>query len=105
MNVKELADKIGLDEEDYRELAELFMETSAAEYDQLKHAYAAKDAEQVSRSAHSISGASGNMGLINIHEVARRIEQTANKNQLDQINSDVETLHELLNDVAQLIET
>ena len=103
MNFKELADKIGLDEEDYRELVELFLDTGRADYDQLKNAFADSDNEQVARSAHTISGASGNLGLMNVYDVAKRIELAANDKNLDAIGGDVETLQGLFDEINQFV--
>jgi HPt (histidine-containing phosphotransfer) domain-containing protein len=103
MNFKELADKIGLEEEDYRELVDLFLDTGMADYDQLKSAYAESDDVQVARSAHTISGASGNLGLMNVYEVAKRIELAAIDKQLDRVNSDVEALQGLFDEIAQFV--
>ena len=104
MNFKELADKIGLDEEDYRELIDLFLETGRADYDQLKSAFTAGDNEQVARSAHTISGASGNLGLMNIHEVAKRIELTAMDKDLDAIDGDLKMLKGFFDDLAKVVQ-
>lgn len=101
MNFAELADKIGLDETDYRELIELFLETGMVDYKQLQSAFATGDAQQVARSAHTISGASGNLGLMNIYEVAKRIELAAIDGQLDGVDSDAKTLEGLFNEIAQ----
>ncbi|WP_419657542.1 two component sensor histidine kinase [Desulfosarcina variabilis str. Montpellier] len=101
MNFKELADNIGLDEEDYRELIELFLDTGKADYDKLKHALEASDDEQVARSAHTICGASGNMGLMNVHDVAKRIELSAIKKNLDAVGDDVQALQGLFDEIAQ----
>jgi HPt (histidine-containing phosphotransfer) domain-containing protein len=101
MNFKELADKIGLEEEDYRELVELFLDTGMADYHQLKSAYADSDDVQVARSAHTISGASGNLGLMNVYGVAKRIELAAIDKQLDRVNGDVATLQGLFDEIAQ----
>lgn len=101
MNFKELADNIGLEEEDYRELIELFLDTGKADYDQLKQSLSASDSEQVARSAHTISGASGNLGLMSVHEVAKRIELSAIEKNLDAIGGDVEMLQGLFDEIAQ----
>jgi len=105
MNFKELADKIGLDEEDYRELVELFLDTGMADYNQLKSAYDDSDDVQVARTAHTISGASGNLGLMKVHEVAKRIELAAIDKQLDRIGGDVEALQTLFDEIAQFAQT
>lgn len=103
MNFKELADRIGLDEEDYRELVELFLDTGKADYDQLKVAFADSDNEQVARSAHTISGASGNLGLMNVHELAKRIELAANDKKLDVISGDVDTLQGMFDELNTFV--
>lgn len=104
MNFKELADKIGLDEEDYRELVELFLETGQADCDRLKSAYADGNAEQVARSAHTISGASGNLGLMNVHAVAKRIELSAMDKNLDAVKGDVAAFQGLFDEIARSVQ-
>lgn len=103
MNFKELADRIGLDEEDYRELVELFMETGMADFDQLRAALDGGDGAQVARSAHTISGASGNLGLMAFHEVAKRIELAASEERMDGLPAEVDTLKELFDNLGQMV--
>ena len=57
MNFKALAEKIGLEEDEYRELVELLLETGRTDYDALKTAYDAGEAQQVVRYAHALNGA------------------------------------------------
>jgi len=103
MNFKELGERIGLEEDEYHELVELFMETGMADYDRLKAAFDAGDAPQVARSAHTITGAAGNMGMMDIHQVAKRIELAAGENQLDSVSSDVDTLNGLFEEIARFV--
>ncbi|GAB6908644.1 putative Hpt domain protein [Desulfosarcina cetonica] len=103
LNFSELAERIGLDESDYRELVELFVETGMADYSQLKTALDDGDNQQVARSAHTISGASGNLGLMQVHEVAKRVERAASEGHLDNLPADVATLKALLDDIAQFM--
>ncbi len=100
MNIKELGERLGLDEEEYSELLELFRETATADITALKSALAAGEAEQVARSAHTISGAAGNMGIMNIHEAAKRIELAANQGALDAVADDVEALGQGMAEVS-----
>jgi HPt (histidine-containing phosphotransfer) domain-containing protein len=100
MNLKELGEKIGLEEDEYRELVDLFLETGMADYDRLKGAFEAGDARQVARSAHTINGAAGNMGIMNVHEVAKRIELAAGENQLDSVSREVGALKGLFDEIA-----
>jgi histidine phosphotransfer protein HptB len=104
MNLKELGEKIGLEEDEYRELVDLFLETGMADYDRLKGAFDAGDAQQVARSAHTINGAAGNMGIMNVHEVAKRIERAAGENQLDSVSGEVGSLKGLFDEIARFVQ-
>jgi HPt (histidine-containing phosphotransfer) domain-containing protein len=104
MNFKELGEKIGLEEDEYRELVELFMETGMADYDCLKTAFEAGDAQQVARRAHTIQGAAGNMGIMNVHEVAKRIERAAVDNRLDSVGAELDGLKGLFDEVARFVQ-
>ena len=70
------------------------------DFDQLKTALAAGDADEVSRRAHTLSGASGNLGMMAIHEVAKRIEMAAINHQLNSLSADVEVLKGLFDAIA-----
>jgi len=104
MNFKALGEKIGLEEDEYRELVELFMETGMADYDRLKVAFEAGDAQQVARRAHTIQGAAGNMGIMNVHEVAKRIELAAGENQLGSVAGEVDSLKGLFDEIARFVQ-
>ena len=92
MNFKALADDIGLEVDEYRELIELFIDTGSADFLMIQKALANSDAEQVKRSAHTIKGAAGNLGLMDVSETARTIEEGAINNQLDRLTPAVHTL-------------
>jgi HPt (histidine-containing phosphotransfer) domain-containing protein len=100
MNFKALGEKIGLEEDEYRELAELFLETGRVDFEQMKTALDAADADEVSRRAHTLRGASGNLGIMAVHEVAKRIEMAAIDNRLDDAAADAKELKGLLDKVA-----
>ncbi len=74
MKFDELGAALGLEEEEYRELIELFMTSGLAELERLRSALAAGDQDQVRRCAHTIKGAAGNLGLNAFHETAKQIE-------------------------------
>lgn len=92
MNLQELADNLGLEVDEYRELVELFIDTGSADFQKIEDGLAGNDTDQVSRSAHTIKGAAGNLGLVDISETARTIEERAIQNQLDGLADTVETL-------------
>lgn len=83
MNFEELADNLGLEVDEYRELIDLFIDTGAADFKQIQEGLDNKDADQVMRSAHTIKGAAGNLGLLEVSDAAAAIEENANDNNLD----------------------
>lgn len=103
MNVKEMAENIGLEEDEFRELVELFIETAGSDFDRLKTALNEGDAEKVARCAHTINGAAGNLGIMNIHEVAKRIELAAGEKQLDAVSDDMGHLETLFDAIEKIV--
>ena len=77
MDFKAMGANLGLDEDEFRELIDLFMETGQSDYDSLKSALAGGDAEAAAGFAHTLAGASGNLGLMDLHAAAKSIEEAA----------------------------
>lgn len=92
MNFKELGANLGLDEDEYRELIDLFVMSGNSDFESLQAALAAGDAETVMRRAHTIKGAAGNLGLMDVSAVAKVIEERAMKNNLADLGKTVEML-------------
>jgi HPt (histidine-containing phosphotransfer) domain-containing protein len=92
MNFQELAENLGLEIDEYRELIELFIETGSADYKKIEEALAGGNSDQVMRSAHTIKGAAGNLGLLDVSDTAKNIEDSASKNQLDSLGAAVQIL-------------
>ena len=82
MDFRKLGEKLGLDEEEYRELIELFIETGTADLQKLKIAMEQGDLAGVGSSAHSVKGASGNLGLMDIYEAARQCGEAVRNDRL-----------------------
>jgi HPt (histidine-containing phosphotransfer) domain-containing protein len=83
MNFNEMAENIGLDEQDFREMAELFVSVGVTDLDKLRDACASRDCQGVVMSAHSLKGASANLGFTEIYEIAKRVEAEARAQKLD----------------------
>jgi histidine phosphotransfer protein HptB len=77
VDFSKLASNLGLDEDEFRELVELFVETSNADINRLENAYHKKDHNEVSEAAHSLKGSSGNLGFMEFSAVAREAERSA----------------------------
>lgn len=83
MKAKKIAENLGLEEEKFAELFGLYKETASSDLKELKFAISAGDAEKAHEKAHSIKGASGNLGLDELYETAKAIDDRARVNSLD----------------------
>ncbi len=92
MNFNELAANLGLEEEEYRELIDLFISSSAEDLQKIADGLAAGEAEQIMRAAHTVKGASANLGLVDVSAAAKVIEMRAMNHQLDGLVRALETL-------------
>ena len=83
MEAKKLAETLGLEEDEFTELFSLYKETTSSDLKELKFAIRAGDAEKTHEKAHSIKGASGNLGLNKLYETAKAIDDRARVNSFD----------------------
>jgi len=77
MNFGKLAEDLGLEREEYLELIELFIETSMSDLDKLQSAIKEVNAEKAANAAHSLKGAARSIGLMELSETAKEIEEKA----------------------------
>jgi len=104
MELEKLAERLGLDVEDIKELLELYVETTTSDLAQLKGAIETKDDELAHAKAHSIKGASGNLGLDEMYELAKEIDDLARVNFLDGLEDMVQVLQEKFNGLVEEFE-
>ena len=104
MNFKELGAELGLEEDEYRELVELFVETGGAEFERLQSALAASDLEQAMRSAHTIKGAAGNLGLMDVQAIAKKIEEGADSRQTEGLTEALQVLAGQMQDIKAFVQ-
>ena len=83
MVFKELSEDLGLDEDEFLEMAELFLETGFSDLGKLRSAVDEENVQEVIETAHSIKGASGNMGFMEIFQVAKGVETKAREDNLE----------------------
>lgn len=101
MGLEKIAEKIGLDVEDVEELFELYVETTNSDLAELKGAVEVKDAQLAHAKAHSIKGASGNLGLDEIYELAKEIDNRARVNSLDGLNEIIQVFEKKYNSLVE----
>ena len=104
MQFEELAERVCLEESEFLELVELFAETSVSDLGKLQSAIEQEDTQQVVETAHSIKGASGNLGFQNVYEVAKGIEMNARQNILEGSQGAANSLKEKIELIAKSLE-
>jgi HPt (histidine-containing phosphotransfer) domain-containing protein len=102
MNFRELAENLGIEEELYLELIELFIQTGTSDLDKVRSAVEEGNAEKAANAAHSIKGAASNLGLMEVYEVAKKIEKQTRNDRLEGIAESAQALKEKLNEIAGL---
>ena len=104
MDFKIPAERLGLEIEEYLELVELFLETGANDLKELEDAIAGNNIQAVVERSHSIKGASGNLGINEIYEIAKDIESKARDNSLEGIDDAVLKIKQYLEEIIRLLE-
>ena len=102
MNLRELAENLGLEEDEFLELVELFVQTGMSDLDKLQSAVDEENVQKVAEAAHSIKGASGNLGFMEAHEAAKKIEEEARNDRLEGIAESAQVLKKKLDVIAEL---
>lgn len=105
MNINELADNLGLEPDEYMEILELLVASGKADLASLEQAIAANDAEGVVKAAHSIKGASANLGLMDLSETARDIEFKGREQNLTGMGEKIQALKAAFDPVVELFQT
>ena len=96
MNLKELALELGMEQDEMSELLVIYIESTESDLVKLQQALIEGDAKQVADSAHSIKGASANLGFMDIFSVAKNLEQKARENSLEGLADEVHILKDRL---------
>ena len=104
MEAKKLAENLGLEEEEFTELFSLYKETTSSDLKELKFAIRAGDAEKAHEKAHSIKGASGNLGLDELYETAKAIDDRARVNSFDGLENMFQEFWEIYEKLVRELE-
>jgi HPt (histidine-containing phosphotransfer) domain-containing protein len=99
-----LAQNLGLEEGEFRELVELFIEATTADLRNLLNAASQRDLPKVGELAHSIKGASINLGFTELSSLAKQIEMNARNNLLEGVPETVSILGNHLNSLKECLD-
>ena len=103
MDIKALAENLGLEEDEYLELAELLVDTGMADLGNMESAVEEGDTDTAAKAAHSIKGASGNLGIMDIYELAKTIEAELRNNNVASASNQLKELRAKLETLAKLV--
>ena len=81
--LKQMAENVGLEEDEYLSLLVLFIETSTSYLSELYSAMHDGDSKRVYETTHTIRGAAESLGLPEMSEIAKEIEMKARQNILE----------------------
>lgn len=99
MDYKHLADQLDMSEEEFSELAALFVTITRADLKKIRQGVSNDNPSRAAAAAHSIKGAAGNLGFTHMADLAKKMEALANAGNLDNFDvyiMDLETRVEAL---------
>ncbi|MCP3898871.1 MAG: Hpt domain-containing protein [Desulfobacteraceae bacterium] len=105
MSFENIAANLGLDKEDLDELLELFTATSFSDIEKVNLGLKENNAQLVSQAAHSIKGASGNLGFEEIASLSKDIEMTAKEGKIEGLKEKADIIVEELKKIENAIKT
>jgi len=99
MDIKKLSDIHGLTVEEFSEIVEIFIDTARIDIERLRVATGSGDAVSAGEAAHSLKGAAGNLGFMELSEMARTAEIHAENNELEKIESNLSLMDDQLENI------
>ncbi len=103
MDLKALAERVDLEEDEYREMIELFLQTTSQHLLHLEEAIERGDSKKVAETAHSIKGSSASLGLTHISGIAKGIEFNARDNDLNGAQRALQTIKVEVGQIAEWV--
>jgi HPt (histidine-containing phosphotransfer) domain-containing protein len=103
MNFKVQAEKMGLDEDEYVEIVDLFIKTTTDNLRQLRSAVETGDTSKIREEAHSLKGAALNLGFLEICEIVERIGKRARENSWQGLPADIEVIQGRIDRIEDLL--
>lgn len=103
MDFNDLASRLGIDEEDMKELVELFITTTLSDIEKIRKGISDNNPVDAAAASHSIKGAAGNLGFDDIFCLARDMEMQAKKGSLDNFNVYTHDIEDRVNALNQSV--
>lgn len=103
MDLKTLAEQVDLEEEEYQEMIELFLQTTSQHLHHLEAAIEKGDSRRVVETAHSIKGSAASLGLTRISGIAKGMEVNARDNNLNGADRALLTIKAEIGQIAEWV--
>ncbi len=104
MNIDELAESIGIDNELYLELVGDFLERGMVDLEEIDAAIEAGNADDAATAAHSVKGAAGSLNIMECVEIARKVENLALEGRMNELGEPVRMLKSKIQALSALVE-
>ena len=103
MNIKELSENLGLEEDEYMEMLDLFLTSGGADLSRIEQALKEANAKLVHEAAHSLKGSAGSLCIDNIFELARAIDDKSRQGILDGLDELAQKLRRAYDELATVM--
>jgi HPt (histidine-containing phosphotransfer) domain-containing protein len=100
MDLRKMAEDLGLAYDEFLDLLSLFVRTGRHDLEKLREAFETEHFLGVAEAAHSITGASGNLGFAELAEVAKGVELKAREEMLSSTGAAISVIDERLDEIA-----
>jgi len=99
MDFKDLASRLGIDDDDFIELVELFVTTTLSDIAKIQKGVDDNSPADAAAASHSIKGASGNLGFDDIFALSRDMEMQAKQGSLEKFDQYIGDLEKMLDTI------
>lgn len=93
MDLMKICEDLGLDENEYMEMIDLFFESGWSDLKKLKAAVTEGDAARAFEASHSLKGSAGSLGLTAIYDLTVQIDDRVRVGNLDGVAEMVKQLY------------
>jgi HPt (histidine-containing phosphotransfer) domain-containing protein len=100
MDIKQIASRLGLEEDVIYDVLELFIQTAPADLMKMISGYNKQDMVQVREAAHSLKGSTGTLGFMDISNHAQLIIKQSRENNIEDLT---QTVPAFLNQMKDLL--
>ncbi|MCG8473626.1 MAG: Hpt domain-containing protein [Desulfobacterales bacterium] len=103
MDLKSIGAELGLEEDEFVEIVEIFIETAAQDITKLREAITAQDFEALTEAAHSLKGSAGNLGFNEIYSLSKKIEENARVFSIDGLSETLVAIEAITQEIERAV--